>query len=95
MEKASWHNSHFDMREEGGAYFGYWAIEAAAAVYLLELDDRSFRDHIVYPKDLVDYARKLDDQIAPMFIELEKMRVEDGNSALRQGACGSSSLGLE
>lgn len=85
MEKAFWHNSHLDMREEGGAYFGYWAIEAAAVVYLLELDDRSFRDHIVYPKDLVDYARKLDDQIAPMSIELEKMRVEGGNSCPQAG----------
>lgn len=60
MKKAFWHDSHLDMREDGGAYFGYWAVEAAAAVYLLDLDDSSFRDHIVYPKDLVDYARKLD-----------------------------------
>ncbi|PHV32844.1 hypothetical protein CSQ94_13830 [Janthinobacterium sp. BJB312] len=79
MKKAPWHDSHLDMRETGGGYFGYWAIEAAAAVYLLELDDRSFRDHIVYPKDLLDYARKLDKQAALMSTVPEKLRVEGGN----------------
>ncbi|MYM96567.1 PoNe immunity protein domain-containing protein [Duganella vulcania] len=62
MKKAPWHDSHFDTSENGGGYCGYWAMEAAAAVYLLDLDDQSFRDHIVYPKDLVDYARRLDNQ---------------------------------
>ncbi|MDE2430438.1 MAG: DUF1911 domain-containing protein, partial [Burkholderiales bacterium] len=61
MEKATWHDSHLNMTNEScGAYFGYWAIEAAAIVYLYNIDDSSFRDHIVYPKDLVDFARQWD-----------------------------------
>jgi hypothetical protein len=89
MKKAPWHDSHLDMTEEGGAYFGYWAIEAAAAVYLLELDDRSFRDHIVYPKDLVDYARNLDRQtpLAPSVAEQDglRLRVDGGQQCPTTG----------
>ncbi|MBE3026923.1 PoNe immunity protein domain-containing protein [Janthinobacterium sp. GW458P] len=86
MKKAPWHDSHLSMSAEGcGAYFGYWAIEAAAAAYLLELDDRSFREHIVYPKDLVDYARKLDKQAGPMSTAPEKLRVEGGSPCPQAG----------
>ncbi|SEO56543.1 protein of unknown function [Duganella sp. CF517] len=86
MKKAPWHDSHLSMNAEGcGAYFGYWAIEAAAAAYLLELDDHSFRDHIVYPKDLVDYARKFDKQAPPMSTGPEELRVEGGNPCPQAG----------
>ena len=58
MRSASWHDSHLKANEqEGGAYVGYWAIEAAAATFLLGLDDSSYRDHLLYPKDLIDFAR--------------------------------------
>ncbi|WP_343673516.1 PoNe immunity protein domain-containing protein [Paraburkholderia heleia] len=57
MRGVQWHDSHLDLSEDKGLYFGYWAIEAAALAYLLELDDTSLREHIVYPKDLVDFAR--------------------------------------
>ncbi|MBU9360754.1 DUF1911 domain-containing protein [Burkholderia multivorans] len=57
MSGVAWHDSHLDLSEERGLYFGYWAIEAAALAYLLELDDSSLREHIVYPKDLVEFAR--------------------------------------
>ncbi|MGS0622403.1 hypothetical protein ACU8YE_05800 [Ralstonia sp. VS2407] len=33
-------------------------MEAAAATFLLELNDSSYRDHLLYPKDLVDFARR-------------------------------------
>ncbi len=59
MSSVDWHDSHLDLSEERGLYFGYWAIEAAALAYLLELDDTSLREHIVYPKDLVDFARSV------------------------------------
>jgi hypothetical protein len=59
---APWHDSQLKIEGDNSAgYFGYWAIEAAAIAYLMEVDDSSFRDQIVYPKDLVDYARLLDD----------------------------------
>lgn len=58
MHSASWHDSHLKANEEeGGAYVGYWAIEAAAATFLLGLDDSSYREHLLYPRDLVDFAR--------------------------------------
>ncbi|MCU6497829.1 DUF1911 domain-containing protein [Rugamonas sp. A1-17] len=85
MSKAPWHDSHLKMTEEGGGYFGYWAIEAAAIVYLYKIDDRSFRDHIVYPKDLVDFARELDKQATPTFLALEKLRVEGGKPCPQTG----------
>lgn len=61
MAKAPWHDSHLRIKgDRCGGYFGYWAIEAAALAYLLNIDDASFRGNLVYPKDLVDYAKKLD-----------------------------------
>ena len=54
FESAPWHDLH---KMENGGYFGYWAIEAAAYVYLLELDDSEI-SHMVYPKDLVKFARE-------------------------------------
>lgn len=56
LKKAPWHNSHLRMTETDGDYFGYWAFEAGAVAYLLELDDSGI-DHMVYPRDLVAWAR--------------------------------------
>ncbi|MEC5163538.1 MULTISPECIES: PoNe immunity protein domain-containing protein [unclassified Janthinobacterium] len=54
-----WYNEHLKVNEEGYAgYYGYWAFEAGATAFILDLND-SVIDHLVYPKDLVDYARKL------------------------------------
>ena len=33
----------------------YWA---PIDTYLYDIDDSAYRDELVYPKDLVDYARK-------------------------------------
>lgn len=40
------------------SYVGYWCIEAAAAVVMMDIDDSSFRDHPHYPKDWADWARQ-------------------------------------
>lgn len=54
-----WYDGHLRIHQDGHApYYGYWAFEAAATVYLLDVDDSQI-NHLVYPKDLVDYARKL------------------------------------
>ena len=54
-----WYDEHLNINEEGyAAYYGYWAFEAGATVFILDLDDSQI-DHLVYPKDLVDYARTL------------------------------------
>ena len=54
-----WYDEHLNINKEGyAAYYGYWAFEAAAVVYLLDLNGSQI-NHLVYPKDLADYARKL------------------------------------
>ena len=61
MSDVPWHDSHLNLSNEWGLYFGYWAIEAAALSYILELEDASLREHVVYPKDLVDFARSFEE----------------------------------
>lgn len=53
MKPTYWHGAHTD-----GLYFGYWCLEAALVTVLWDIDDSSYRDNLVYPKDLVDYARQ-------------------------------------
>ena len=68
MKGLPWHGSHQRINEreingrrvETGRYYGYWAFEAGAVAYLLELDDSSI-DHMVYPRDLVAYGNYLRD----------------------------------
>lgn len=52
--QAPWHDTH--LQGDGGNYVGYWAIEAGAIAFLYDIDDSKI-DHMVYPKDLVEYAR--------------------------------------
>ncbi len=54
MKPCFWHGTHAD---KDGDYFGYWAFEAALVTVLWDIDDSSYRDHLVYPKDLVDWYR--------------------------------------
>ena len=49
--------AHEKITPEFSPYYGYWAMCAAAFSYLYDIDDSSYRDEIVYPKDLADYAR--------------------------------------
>lgn len=50
---------HQQIKPEYTPYYGYWAMCAAAFTYLYEIDDASYRNETVYPKDLVDYARSI------------------------------------
>jgi len=50
---------HEDITPQFSPYCGYWAMSAAAYTYLYGLDDSSYRNETVYPKDLVDYARSI------------------------------------
>jgi hypothetical protein len=51
-----WHDSHLDIDGDEGRYFGYWAFEAGAIAYLYDIDDSAI-SNMVYPRDLVEYAR--------------------------------------
>jgi Domain of unknown function (DUF1911) len=55
---ARWYNSHHFVMDDYAPYYGYWAFEAGAACFLLDIDDAKI-DSMYYPKDLVDYGRKL------------------------------------
>ena len=55
---AVWHDGHLVAEKDFMPYFGYWSFEAAWTVVMYDLDDSSFADHLVYPKDLVTWARK-------------------------------------
>jgi hypothetical protein len=52
-------DEHERMKPEYSSYVGYWAFCAAAFTYLYDLDDSAYRDELVYPEDLVDYARSM------------------------------------
>lgn len=54
FKQAPWHDSH--LQGDEGSYVGYWAFEAGAVAFLYGIDDRKI-NHMVYPKDLVEYAR--------------------------------------
>jgi len=56
FKQAPWHDGHLRINGNDGDYFGYWAFEAGAVAYLCGLDDSKI-DHMVYPRDLVAFAR--------------------------------------
>lgn len=52
------------------------------------LDDSSFREHLVYPKDLVDFARAMDAAVessSTVSEDLPGMRVEGGQPCPQAG----------
>lgn len=55
--QTSWHDSHLDIEDDDGNYVGYWAFEAGAIAFLYGIDDSKI-DSMVYPRDLVAYARR-------------------------------------
>ena len=55
FKQAPWHDTH--LQGEDGSYVGCWANEAGAIAFLYDIDDSKI-DHMVYPKDLVEYARR-------------------------------------
>lgn len=84
-----WYDEHLKINKQGYAgYYGYWAFEAAAIVYILDLDDSQL-NHLVYPKDLVDYARKLRNEGRYTSLEAEMLihstRVEGGQPCPKTG----------
>lgn len=56
-----WFDAHLSVIDDASTYYGYWAFEAGAVAYILDLDDSNV-EHMIYPKDLVAYARILRDK---------------------------------
>ena len=55
---ARWYNKHHFINNDYAPYYGYWAFEAGATCFLLEIDDSEITN-FYYPKDLVEYGRQL------------------------------------
>ncbi len=72
--QAHFWGKHEKITPKFSPYFGYWAMCAGAFTYLYDIDDSSYRDEIVYPKDMVDYARSM---------PRRPVKLEDGRQMLR------------
>ena len=58
MKKTDWHGDHKSSAiNEASSFVGYWAIEAAAIVYIYGIDDSRLQEMPYYPKDLVHFAQ--------------------------------------
>lgn len=55
--QARFYGSHERITPKFTPHFGYWAMCAAAYVYRYDIDDSGFNNELVYPNDLVAYAR--------------------------------------
>lgn len=84
MADAPWHGGHERIQGTEGDYFGYWAFEAGAVAYLLDLDDTSIT-HMVYPKDLVAWARANKHLSAQPGEQNERGRCEANQPCPREG----------
>ncbi|SFP37332.1 protein of unknown function [Geopseudomonas sagittaria] len=80
FKKAPWYDSHLSIDGDNGSYSGYWAFEAGAIAFLYGIDDSQI-DHMVYPRDLVAYARNL----TPPAGSTQIGRVEAGQPCPRAG----------
>lgn len=78
-----WHDGHLRIDGTDGDYFGYWAFEAGAVAYLLDLDDTDI-DHLVYPKDLVAWARA-NKHLTKVQTEAQSGRCEAGQLCQQTG----------
>ena len=72
--QASKREPYFDSHKRGDGFGGYWAWEAAAITFILEIDDVSYRDAQFYPIDLVDFGRKIN---ATLQLKLRSSNFDD------------------
>jgi hypothetical protein len=62
---------HEKIKPSFSPYSGYWAMCAGAFTYLYGIDDSSYRSELVYPKDMVDYARNTPRRVAALGAETQ------------------------
>jgi len=67
--KAHFWGKHEQIKPEFTPYFGYWALCSAAFSYLYDIDDSEYRDQMVYPKDLIEFARSMPRKVPTKSIE--------------------------
>lgn len=82
-----WHDGHLRIKGTDGDYFGYWAFEAGAVALLCDIDDSAV-DHMVYPRDLVAWARAhkhLSEEVERTAGGATRLRCEGGQPCPREG----------
>ncbi len=83
--RAHFWGKHEKITPEFSPYFGYWAMCAGAFTYLYDIDDSSYRDEIVYPKDMVDYARSMPRRPVKLVDGRQMLRVVGGQPCPHEG----------
>jgi hypothetical protein len=83
--QASFWGKHEQTKPEYTIYRGYWDMCAAAFTYLYGLDDTSYRNEIIYPREMVDFARSLPHRENADQTTLSQLRVIAGNPCTRSG----------
>jgi len=83
--KATFWGKHEKIEPDFSPYRGYWAMCAGAFCYLYGIDDSSFREELVYPKDLVDFARSTPRNPVPNANGEHTLRAVGGDRCPREG----------
>ena len=83
--RAHFWGKHEKITQEFSPYFGYWAMCAGAFTYLYDIDDSLYRDEIVYPKDMVDYARSMPRRPVKLEGGQQMLRVVGGQPCPQDG----------
>lgn len=83
--RAQFWGQHENIEPSFSSYTGYWAMCAAAFTYLYGIDDSSYRDELVYPKDLVDYARNASRRAVALSGDTQLLRVAAGQACPKEG----------
>lgn len=83
--QAHFWGKHEKVELDFSPYLGYWAMCAGAVSFLYEIDDAGYRDELVYPKDLVDYARSMPAGAALPEDEKRLLRVAGGQPCPEDG----------
>jgi len=83
--QAHFWGKHEKIEPDFSPYSGYWAMCAAAFTYLYDIDDNGYRHEVVYPKDLVDYARSMPRRPVRLDDGAELLRVAGGQACPRAG----------
>jgi len=76
---------HDEITDSFSPYCGYWAMCAAAFSYLYDINDSSYRDEMVYPKELVEFARTVPRAVVTGSDGKSVLRVLGGQACPRAG----------
>ncbi|MQA38134.1 DUF1911 domain-containing protein [Rugamonas sp. FT29W] len=93
---ASRREPYYDSHKKGDQFTGYWAWEAAAITYILEIDDASYRSAKFYPADLVDFARSINAPLAAQPVpENVGLRAKSGTACPKTGVWETLDIPLQ